>query len=150
MQITEALARRPGGDFSIEAVELDEPRADEIRVRIAAVGVCHTDLVARDGAMPFTLPAVLGHESAGVVDVVGSSVARVRAGDRVAITFRSCGACARCLSGDPAYCFTMPVLNYIGMRPDGSKAIRQGETPVSTSSANPRSRPTPWPTSAMC
>jgi len=65
MQITEALARRPGGDFSIEAVELDEPRADEIRVRIAAVGVCHTDLVARDGAMPFTLPAVFGHEGAG-------------------------------------------------------------------------------------
>jgi aryl-alcohol dehydrogenase len=132
MQITAALAITPGGDFSIEAVELDEPRADEIRVRIAAVGVCHTDLVARDGAMPFTLPAVLGHEGAGVVDAVGASVTKVKVGDRVAMTFRSCGACARCLSGDPAYCFTMPVLNYIGMRPDGSKAIRLGDTPVSS------------------
>jgi aryl-alcohol dehydrogenase len=132
MQITAALASTPGGDFSIETVELDDPRADEIRVRIAAVGVCHTDLVARDGAMPFSLPAVLGHEGAGVVDAVGASVTKVKVGDRVAMSFRSCGACARCLGGDPAYCFTMPMLNYIGMRPDGSKAIRQGETPVSS------------------
>ncbi|HEY3889416.1 MAG TPA: NAD(P)-dependent alcohol dehydrogenase, partial [Caulobacteraceae bacterium] len=132
MQITAALANTPGGAFSIETVELDEPRADEIRVRIAAVGVCHTDLVARDGAMPFALPAVLGHEGAGVVDAVGASITKVKVGDRVAMTFRSCGACARCLAGDPAYCFTMPVLNYIGMRPDGSKAIRRGEAPVSS------------------
>ena len=132
MQITAAVARTPGADFSIETAELDEPRADEIRVRIAAVGVCHTDLVAREGAMPFSLPAVLGHEGAGVVDAVGASVTKVKAGDRVAVTFRSCGACARCLSGDPAYCFSMPALNYIGMRPDGSKAIHQGETAVSS------------------
>jgi aryl-alcohol dehydrogenase len=132
MQITAALASTPGGDFSIETVQLDDPRADEIRVRIAAVGVCHTDLVARDGGMPFSLPAVLGHEGAGVVDAVGASVTKVKVGDRVAMSFRSCGVCARCLSGDPAYCFTMPMLNYIGMRPDGSKSIRQGETQVSS------------------
>src|SRR5712672_2496547 len=126
MQITAALARAPGDSFSIETLELDEPRADEIRVRIAAVGVCHTDLVARDGGMPFSMPAVLGHEGAGVVDRVGSAVTKVAPGDRVAITFRSCGSCGRCRSGDPAYCYTMPMLNYIGMRPDGSKAIRQG------------------------
>lgn len=132
MQITAALARAPGDSFSIETLELDEPRADEIRVRIAAVGVCHTDLVARDGAMPFSLPAVLGHEGAGVIDAVGSAVTKVAVGDRVALTFRSCGACARCLGGDPAYCYTMPMLNYIGMRPDGSKAIRDGQAPVSS------------------
>ena len=132
MQITAALARAPGDSFSIETLELDEPRADEIRVRIAAVGVCHTDLVARDGAMPFSLPAVLGHEGAGVIDAVGSAVTKVAVGDRVAVTFRSCGACARCLGGDPAYCYTMPMLNYIGMRPDGSKAIRDGQAPVSS------------------
>src|SRR3984957_18864361 len=102
MQITAALASTPGGEFSIETVELDEPRADEIRVRIAAVGVCHTDLVARDGAMAFSLPAVLGHEGAGVVDAVGALVTKVKVGDRVTMTFRSCGTCARCLGGDPA------------------------------------------------
>jgi len=132
MQITAAVARAPGADFVIENVELDEPRADEIRVRIAAVGVCHTDIVAREGLMPFSLPAVLGHEGAGVVDAVGPAVKKVKMGDRVAITFRSCGQCARCRSGDPAYCYTMPALNYIGMRPDGTKALSQGETAVSS------------------
>src|SRR5215469_8106370 len=121
MQIKAAVARAPGADFVIENVELDEPRADEIRVRISAVGVCHTDIVAREGLMPFSLPAVLGHEGAGVVDAVGSAVKKVKKGDRVAISFRSCGQCARCKSGDPAYCHTMPALNYIGMRPDGTK-----------------------------
>ncbi|HTX47770.1 MAG TPA: alcohol dehydrogenase catalytic domain-containing protein [Caulobacteraceae bacterium] len=91
MQISAALANVPGGAFSIEAVELDEPRADETRVRIAAVGVCHTDLVARDGAMPFTLPAVLGHEGAGVVDAVGASVGgrRSRAVGRLSSSSRT-------------------------------------------------------------
>lgn len=132
MQATAAVARAPGADFTLETVELDEPRADEILVRVAAVGVCHTDLVAREGAMPFSLPAVLGHEGAGVVERVGAAVTKVAPGDRVAMTFRSCGQCDRCMSGDPAYCYSMPALNYIGMRPDGSKAIRQGETAVSS------------------
>ena len=132
MQVTAAVARTAGADFTIETVELDDPRPDEILVRIAAVGVCHTDLVAREGAMPFTLPAVLGHEGAGVVEKVGSAVTKVAAGDRVAISFRSCGVCGRCQSGDPAYCYAMPMLNYIGMRPDGTKALSQDGTAVSS------------------
>jgi aryl-alcohol dehydrogenase len=132
MRITAAVTAAPGAAFTLEPVELDAPRPDEILVRIRAVGVCHTDLVARDGAMPFSMPAVLGHEGAGVVEAVGSAVAKVAPGDRVALTFRSCGQCVRCRSGDPAYCYTMPMLNYIGMRPDGSKALRQGETAVSS------------------
>ncbi|MDB5432161.1 MAG: Alcohol dehydrogenase zinc-binding domain protein [Caulobacter sp.] len=132
MQVTAALAHGPGQDFTLEAVELEAPRADEILIRVAAVGVCHTDLVAREGAMPFSMPAVLGHEGAGVVEQVGSGVTKVAAGDRVAITFRSCGQCDRCRSGDPAYCYSMPALNYIGMRPDGTKALKQGATAVSS------------------
>jgi aryl-alcohol dehydrogenase len=133
MQIKAAVAREPGANFTLEDVELDEPRADEILVRVAAVGVCHTDLVARDGGvLPLSMPAVLGHEGAGIVEKVGSAVTKVAPGDRVAITFRSCGSCERCKSGDPAYCFTMPALNYIGMRPDGSKAIRQDDMAVSS------------------
>jgi len=132
MQVTAAVVRAPGEAFTLESAELDAPRADEILVRIAAVGVCHTDLVAQAGAMPFTMPAVLGHEGAGVVEAVGAAVTKVAPGDRVAITFRSCGVCARCQSGDPAYCYSMPMLNYIGMRPDGTKAIAQGQTAVSS------------------
>ena len=67
MKVTAAVARAAGQDFTLETVELDDPRPDEIRVRVAAVGVCHTDLVAREGGMPFALPAVLGHEGAGAV-----------------------------------------------------------------------------------
>ena len=132
MQVTAAVARGPGQDFTLENVELEAPRADEILIRVAAVGVCHTDLVAREGAMPFSMPAVLGHEGAGVVEQVGASVTKVAVGDRVAITFRSCGQCDRCKSGDPAYCYSMPALNYIGMRPDGTKALSQGDTAVSS------------------
>src|SRR5580704_12338702 len=102
MQVTAAVVKVAGEDFTIEAVELEDPRPDEILVRIAAVGVCHTDLVARDGVMPFSMPAVLGHEGAGTVEKVGSAVTKVTPGNRVAITFRSCGSCDRCGSGDPA------------------------------------------------
>ena len=132
MKIKAAVVRQAGADFSIESVELDAPRDDEVLVRIAAVGVCHTDLLGRDGLMPVQLPAVLGHEGAGVVEQVGAAVTKVAVGDRVAISFRSCGHCSRCQAGDPAYCDTMPFLNYIGMRLDGSKALRDGDGAVSS------------------
>lgn len=127
MRVTAAVARAKGEGFHLESVELDEPREDEILVRVAAAGVCHTDLVALEERMPVRLPAVLGHEGAGVVERVGSGVTKVAPGERVAITFRSCGTCERCLRGDPAYCALMPMLNYVGRRPDGSTAIRSGD-----------------------
>jgi len=132
MQATAAVARAPGADFTLEPSARAAPGAAGTLGGVAAFGVCHTALVAREGAMPFSLPAVLGHEGAGVVERVGAAVTKVAPGDRVAMTFRSCGQCDRCKSGDPAYCYSMPALNYIGMRPDGSKAIRQGETAVSS------------------
>ncbi|MGB3809463.1 MAG: NAD(P)-dependent alcohol dehydrogenase [Parvibaculum sp.] len=123
MKITAAVAREGQADFSFEAVDIDEPRADEILVKVVGVGLCHTDMVAKTGAIG-GLPAVLGHEGSGIVDKVGVSVTKVKPGDRVAISFRSCGECVRCKEGQPAYCLTMPMLNYIGMRPDGTKALR--------------------------
>src|SRR5579862_5621643 len=98
MQIKAAVARENQADFSLETVELDEPRADEILVKVTAVGLCHTDIVAKTGAIG-GLPAVLGHEGSGVVQKTGSAVTKVKAGDRVAISFRSCGICPRCKSG---------------------------------------------------
>jgi aryl-alcohol dehydrogenase len=122
MKVTAAVARAPEADFSIEELEIDEPREDEILVRVVGVGLCHTDLVFKM-SQTIAPPAVFGHEGSGIVDRVGSAVTKVAPGDRVAITFRSCGECARCRKGDPAYCHTMPMLNYAGMRPDGSKAL---------------------------
>lgn len=122
MQVTAAVARQPDAPFVIEQVHLDEPREDEILVRVVAVGVCHTDLVFK-ATSTIALPAVLGHEGSGIVERIGAKVTKVAPGDRVAMTFRSCGACPRCQKGEPAYCHSMPMLNYTGMRTDGSKTL---------------------------
>ena len=80
MQVTAAVTPGPGQDFVLQQVELDEPRADEILVRIAAVGVCHTDLVAREGAMPFSLSGAEGRAGRGGHSAAGDARAR-RPGD---------------------------------------------------------------------
>jgi len=124
MKITAAVANPDREGFDIETLDLDAPREDEVIVKIAGVGLCHTDLVFRHaGPAVYPLPAVLGHEGSGVVTQVGAKVSKVKAGDRVAISFRSCGACDRCHDGDAPYCRTMPLLNYIGSRSDGTKAL---------------------------
>ena len=101
MKITAAIARHVGGDFEIAELDLDKPREDEILVRIEGVGLCHTDMIAVEGRMPFALPAVLGHEGSGIVEQVGAAVRKVKVGDAVGLTFRSCGTCTRCKRGDP-------------------------------------------------
>lgn len=121
---------QPG--FRYETVEIEAPRADEILVRVLGVGLCHTDLVFSSGAAPYPFPAVLGHEGSGIVEAVGAGVQKVRPGDSVLITFRSCGACDRCGAGDAAYCRTMPMLNYTGRRTDGTCALSNEAGPVSS------------------
>ena len=71
MRTRAAVARQAGGPILIEDLELDEPRRDEVLVRMIASGVCHTDAAVRDGVIPTPLPAVLGHEGAGIVEAVG-------------------------------------------------------------------------------
>jgi aryl-alcohol dehydrogenase len=82
-----AVVRRKGGPFQIETLMIDQPRADEILVRIVATGMCHTDIVIRDQVYPVPLPIVLGHEGAGVVERVGSAVHKVGPGDHVVLSF---------------------------------------------------------------
>lgn len=132
MQIKAAVARYPHGDFTMETLELDEPREDEILVRIEAVGLCHTDIVFRDMETAVTLPAVLGHEGAGIVERVGAGVSKVKPGDKVLLTFHSCGACDRCTASLSAYCRHLPELNFIGQRTDGSHALHKGDEPVAS------------------
>ena len=74
MKVKAAVVRRTGGEFDLAELDLDEPRDDEILVRVKGVGLCHTDLIARDGMMPFAPPAVLGHEGSGIVERVGAEV----------------------------------------------------------------------------
>jgi len=92
-------------------------------VKIAGVGLCHTDIVFSGRTDGYPFPAVFGHEGSGVVLAVGEAVTKVAPGDAVAISFRSCGHCDRCDSHDPAYCRTMPMLNYTGAREDGSTSL---------------------------
>ena len=127
----QAIVAEAGASFSVQDVELDAPQDNELLVRIVGVGLCHTDLVFAEGGGMLELPAVLGHEGSGIVEAVGANVTKVNVGDRVALSFRSCGACDRCQSGDPAYCRSMPLLNFVGKRDDGSKSISSDAGPVS-------------------
>lgn len=123
-----AAVTRGGGPFSIEPAELDAPRPDEVVVRIAAVGVCHTDLTHRTLTGPG--PAVLGHEGAGVIEAVGSDVHGFAAGDTVILSMRTCGTCRHCVAGHPAYCTKAAALNYAGRRTDGSATVTVAGEPA--------------------
>lgn len=128
-QITAAVAHSGSAEFAIERLELDAPRADEILVRVAAVGICHTDLWMRDG-LPAGQQAVLGHEGAGIVEEVGSDIRGFKPGDRVAFSFRSCGECRQCHAAHPAYCDSFFPMNFAGTRTDGSQTILKNDGAV--------------------
>lgn len=118
---TSAVVRDLGGPFQLEPVELSAPRPDEVLVEVVASGMCHTDLLVRD-SWPDSLPAVLGHEGAGIVRETGSAVRGVMAGDKVVLSFPSCGQCPRCLTGRSAYCDSISALKFGCCRADGSVA----------------------------
>lgn len=120
MNIRAAVLRTSGAPLEIEDVVLEAPRPTEVRVRVVATGVCHTDMVVRDQLFPTPLPIILGHEGAGVVDAVGSAVTTVQPGDHVVMTYMSCGLCLPCETGHPAHCTHMHPLNFGGGRLDGS------------------------------
>lgn len=119
-QIKAATIRQKGGPFQIENLRLDEPRPDEVLVRVVATGMCHTDMVARDQLYEVPMPIVLGHEGAGVVEQAGDSVKKLVVGDHVVLTYMWCGHCKPCLRGDLTYCENFYALNFGGAREDGS------------------------------
>ena len=127
MQITAAVSRSPDSPFTLESVDLDEPRPDEVLVRIHATGLCHTDLSSKS-RIPG--PAVLGHEGAGVVEAIGAGVSGVAPGDHVLLSYRSCGECAQCRTGHRPYCSRSPQLNSSGGRSDGSATLSQNGIPL--------------------
>jgi aryl-alcohol dehydrogenase len=128
MKIQAAIARDKGAPLSIETIELEAPRAGEIRVRLVATGICHTDLVVRDGMLPTPMPVVLGHEGAGVVEAVGAAIGKVKVGDHVVMTFNSCGVCPSCQDHATTYCHEFFPRNFFATRSDGSSALsKEGE-----------------------
>ena len=110
----------------VEEVSLDPPRRDEVRVRLAATGVCHSDLSLVTGILPGRLPCVLGHEGAGVVDEVGEGVAHLVRGDKVVLSWVTpCGRCFYCRLAKPHLCEVGERINKTNRMPDGSTRVHK-------------------------
>ena len=133
LPVRAALLHAVKGPFVIDDVELESPRAGELRVRVTASGICHTDLTYRAGAGRFPFPRVLGHEGAGVVEAVGEGVGDFVPGDAVLLSYFSCRACGTCARGHPAYCERGADGNLSGARPDGSFPMRWRGEPICSS-----------------
>lgn len=118
-----AICRGNEHPFTIEDVVLDDLKPDELRIRIVASGICHTDLAVRDKHLPVPHPIVLGHEGAGIVEEAGSAVTVAKPGDRVVMSFNSCGECPNCDIDLPTYCYKFFEYNWAGTRPDGSPTM---------------------------
>src|SRR5437870_10085749 len=124
-----AVLYEAGTPLRVEDVELAPPRAGEVRVRVAAAGVCHSDYHYMRGDLVANLPAVLGHEGAGVVEEIGAGVASVAPGDHVVLLWRtSCGRCAYCSAGRPALCPAGLAMRGTGLMEDGTTRLsREGQ-----------------------
>ena len=123
-----AICREFGKSLVIEEVELLPPRTGEVQVKLAACAICHSDILYAEGAWGGELPAVYGHEAAGVVESVGEGVTTIQAGDHVLVTLiRSCGTCYYCSKGDKVRCeTTFPLDEQSPLRTLDGKPIAQG------------------------
>jgi S-(hydroxymethyl)glutathione dehydrogenase/alcohol dehydrogenase len=118
-----------GAPLVIEELELDPPREGDLLVRMAASGVCHSDLHTARGIHPTAVPTVLGHEGAGVVEAVGEGVSLVRPGDHVVTLFApECGECVHCRSDRTNRCVAIRDQQGLGYLPDGTARLsRDGD-----------------------
>lgn len=131
MQIKAAVAIKPNTDLEIQTLELDEPNANEVLVKIVSTGFCHTDIVGRSGATT-PLPVVLRHEGAGVVQKVGANVTDVKVGDHVVLSFSYCGHCYNCTHNHQGLCENFNQLNFEGKTYDDTHRLHLDDgTPVS-------------------
>jgi S-(hydroxymethyl)glutathione dehydrogenase / alcohol dehydrogenase len=125
MEISAVVLRAPGRPVAVERVELAGPKAGEVLVRVAAAGVCHSDVRLADGELgEGRWPMVLGHEGAGVVAEVGAGVNHVAPGDHVAFSFvPACGTCRSCLAGRPNLCEPAGAAGFAGTLLDGTSRL---------------------------
>ncbi len=132
MQIRAAVLEQFGKPLVVTEVELAEPRAGEVLVRLVACGVCHTDLYTASGADPSGYaPCVLGHEGAGVVEAVGAGVESVAVGDHVVTLFSpQCGECVHCRSPHTNLCLAIREQQNKGYLPDGTARLSRDGEPV--------------------
>jgi S-(hydroxymethyl)glutathione dehydrogenase / alcohol dehydrogenase len=132
MRVRAAVLEEFGAPLSVRELELEEPRAGEVLVRLEACGVCHTDMYTASGADPSGYkPAVLGHEGGGVVETVGDDVRLVQPGDHVVTLFSpQCGECIHCRSPKTNLCLAIRDEQNKGLLPDGSTRFSRGGEPI--------------------
>lgn len=130
MKTRAAVAIGPEKDLEVWDIEVDDPRPDEVRVRIVASGVCHTDAIVRDQWYPVPQPVVLGHEGSGIVEFIGSAVKGLSPGDKVVLGPDYCGCCKQCQTGHPMYCSEFSDRNFSGRRTDGTSSFSKGDTSI--------------------
>ncbi len=128
MEIEAAVFRDKSGIPTFEKLELTGPLSGEVLVRMVATGVCHTDIKVAQGGFPVSMPIVLGHEGAGVVEAVGEGVQKVKPGDHVVMTFSSCGTCPSCSNAKPSYCHHTN--HFVSDRAEGAHYLSSGSEPI--------------------
>ncbi len=117
--------------LSIEEVDLDPPKRGEVLIKVKAVGLCHSDLVAITGERAKPMPIVIGHEAAGIVEEIGQDVQGFAVGDHVVPSYvASCGRCEMCSVGRPALCEPATIANANAVLKDGTTRLRQGSTRI--------------------
>jgi S-(hydroxymethyl)glutathione dehydrogenase / alcohol dehydrogenase len=128
MKIRGAVLREPGKGYSIEELELEDPKASEVLVKYTHTGYCHSDLSVMKGRIQMALPMVAGHECAGVVEAVGPGVTKVKPGDHVASTWMiPCGDCPQCRAGMGNICSCNMQHFVAGTMLDGTSRIRDAK-----------------------
>ncbi len=126
-----AILEAPATDLVVEQIDCQEPHAGEVLVRIAASGVCHSDLNVVHGTQTTPLPVVLGHEGAGIVEAVGPNVTRVKVGDHVVLSWVPyCGQCAYCMAGHPNLCSVVYAVLAQGTLLDGTSRLSRLGKPL--------------------
>jgi NDMA-dependent alcohol dehydrogenase len=124
MKIRAALLTAPNEPFRLETVELADPRAGEVLIKVAAVGVCHSDWHLVTGATKHPLPVIAGHEGAGIVEAVGPGVSDIAVGDHVALNWApACGHCFYCLRDRSNLCETYTAPIWAGTMLDGTTRL---------------------------
>ncbi len=115
------------GKLGVSEIEIEDPRPGEVLVKVTDCGVCHSDLSSIDGSFPAAVPAVLGHEAAGIVEAVGTGVTHVRPGDKAVLTpLPTCGRCYFCTRGNPTLCAEYSSALFTSTRPDGTSPLSRG------------------------
>lgn len=125
MLVKSAVVNQVNGPYEFEELELQDIREDEVVVKLVASGICHSDEAVRIGDADFNLPAVLGHEGAGIIERVGANVPGFEVGDHVLMTYNVCGECPHCRTGHPSSCVDWTPLNMSGARLDGTQMFKK-------------------------